>query len=1121
MPLPLLNDFFITQADSPHLVMGDYNYLLVILSMFLATVASFFALHFASVAQHIVIKKYKNIALISGSFIMAGGIWSMHFVGMLAFNMGHSISYDPLLTSISLLPAILASYATLKRLIRSNLSIWQLLVNGLFVGGGIGAMHYIGMAAMKMDVELKYDPSWFLLSLFIAVALAFVALSTHYYVKKIWTGLNQTWVSCISALIMGAAISGMHYAGMAGARFLSTDETEMSHLHHTTDSYLSLVVAIITLLLSILAANIASQLRYRQLLLEKTASEVRLKTTLDTAVDGIITIDSDGVVKEFNKAATVIFGWQEHEIIDQHFGVLFPDQYSDEFKGFLAKFRDTGEASIAGTEREIQAKNKNGHVFPIRLGVGRVDIPDSGTLFVGFITDISTRKSLEETIKKSEKQYSSLIKNIPGASFRCLMDKHWSTLFVSDAIYDVAGWSPTEFYDKTISFSALIHPEDVEAISLIMDNALRERKNHKLEYRLKHKQGHYVWVLENGSIIYNDEGIPEWIDGVILDISQRVEMENELRQAKAKAEASAESKASFLANMSHEIRTPMNAIIGFSDILLESETCADNKKHLAIISKSARSLLHLLNDILDSAKLEKNKLELDLRPFVLAHAIDNVISTLWLQAKSKGLELIFYIEPNLANAYLGAEERIRQVLMNIVGNAIKFTEKGYVKLTVSKRPDNQIRFSVKDSGIGIPSERLSHIFDPFTQADASMSRRFGGTGLGTSISKQLVTLMGGKIDVSSEVGVGSCFYFDLPLAEAAPPTAQSQVQRATISPKRVLLADDVEQNLTLLTILLKKYGHAIFTAKDGMDAIEQYKTIQPDIILMDIQMPNMDGLTATQIIRSYEKENQLKHTPIIALTANVLIEDKLDAKQAGMDGFANKPIDIDSLIIEMARVLGETPLHLDQNTMVLPSPYRQHINMDKGLSLWNDIPLYLDELSKFAHTHTNLVDRLTAYITKQQYAEAYALAHAVKGAAGNLALLNIAGCMTNIEHTVQMKDHAQALNEIQCLASALTYFFEELQWLIEKHSGHLEVHDTPQDGELSTTELIALIEGLILSAESGEVDDENTNLLIHNVTQDVKTQAIAVSKAFSNFEFDNAINHLISLKNLIAQEKSK
>lgn len=390
--------------DNAHLAMGDYNYLLVALSILLASVASFFALHFASIAQHIVIEKYKNIALVSGSFIMAGGIWSMHFVGMLAFNMGHGISYDPLLTALSLIPAILASYITLKRLIRSDLSIWQLLVNGVLVGGGIGAMHYIGMAAMEMDVELKYDPAWFLASLVIAVALAFIALSTHYYVRKVWANLSTKWVSCISALIMGAAISGMHYAGMAGARFISSGEAGMHHIQDSSNDELSFVVAIITLLLSILAANIASQLRYRQLLLEKTASEVRLKTTLDTAVDGIISIDSLGIIKEFNKAATKIFGWQEEEIINQHFGVLFPQKYTDEFNRSLAVFRDTGEVTIAGTEREIHAINKAGHVFPIRLGVGRVDIPDSGTLFVGFITDISTRKSLEETIKKSEKQ---------------------------------------------------------------------------------------------------------------------------------------------------------------------------------------------------------------------------------------------------------------------------------------------------------------------------------------------------------------------------------------------------------------------------------------------------------------------------------------------------------------------------------------------------------------------------------------------------------------------------------------------------------------------------------------------------------------------------------------------
>lgn len=1119
-----LNSFFVTQTSSGYLAVGDYNYLLVTLSILLASGASFFALHFASIAQHIVIEKYKSIALVSGSFIMAGGIWSMHFVGMLAFDMGHGISYDPLLTTLSLIPAILASYITLKRLIRSDLNIWQLFVSGVFVGGGIGTMHYIGMAAMRMDVELRYDPTWFLSSIVIAVLLAFIALSTHYYVRKIWANLSQKWVSCISALIMGGAISGMHYAGMAGARFISSGEAGMHHMQSSSNDTLSFVVAIITLLLSILAANIASQLRYRQLLLEKTASEVRLKTTLDTAVDGIISIDCNGIVKEFNKAATHIFGWQEADIINQHFGTLFPQKYSTEFDHFLEIFRTTGEVSIAGTEREIYAVNKNGHVFPIRLGVGKVDVPGSGTLFVGFITDISTRKSLEESIKKSEKQLSSLIKNIPGASFRCLMDEHWTTLFVSDAIYDVAGWSTSEFYDKTISFAELIHPDDQENVSLIMDQAVQERKTHKLEYRLRHKKGHYVWVLENGSIIYNEDGKPEWIDGVILDISQRIEMEDELRQAKAKAEASAESKASFLANMSHEIRTPMNAIIGFSDILLESEVSGENKKHLSIISKSARSLLHLLNDILDSAKLEKNKLELDMQAFVLANAIDTVISTLWLQARNKGLELNFHIEPDVAEAYLGAEERIRQVLMNILGNAIKFTEKGYVTLTVSKRQDGKIHFSVKDSGIGIAAERLKHIFDPFTQADASMSRRFGGTGLGTSISKQLVTLMGGEMHVTSEINVGTCFSFDLPLIEAEAPSNVKAPQLSIISPKRILLADDIEQNLTLLTILLKRHGHAIFFAKDGIDAVEQFKMIQPDIILMDIQMPNMDGLTATQIIRSFEKENQLAHTPIIALTANVLLEDKLDAQKAGMDGFANKPIDIQALTTEMARVLNEDPILLEQDDLsheILDRKSKQ-IHIEKGLSLWSEMPIYLTELSNFAEVNSNLIDRLKALLDNQEYQEAYALSHAIKGASGNLALLNISNCMASIEKAAQTKDSDQFLQCIECLASLLNCFFEELQLLIEKYSSNIDMlKETDTQDELSTQQLIELLDALIISADSGEVDDDNLDLLIRNTPQNMKAQAISASKAISNFEFDSAIYSLTSLKEWMTQEPAK
>ena len=1115
-----LSSFFIFQVDPSQIAVGSYNYQLVVLSIFLASSASFFALHFASVAQHIVIEKYKTIALTSGSFIMAGGIWSMHFVGMLAFNMGHSVSYDPLLTALSLIPAIWASYVTLKRLINSDLNIWQLLTSGVFVGSGIGAMHYIGMEAMQMTMQLKYDPIWFFASIVIAIALAFIALSTHYYVRKTWSNLGSKWVSCISALIMGAAISGMHYAGMAGARFIASGDEMIPHMQDTSNDYLSLVVAIITLLLSILAVNVASQLRYRQLLLEKTASEQRLKTTLDTAVDGIITVNSYGIIKEFNNAAINIFGWQEQEIIGQPFGVLFSPEYTDEYSASLEHFRNTGESQLTGKDREILAVHKDGHIFPIRLGVGRVDLLNEETLFVGFISDISARKSLEESIKKSEQQYSSLIRNIPGASFRCLMNEHWTTIFISDAIYDITGWKTDDFYQEAISLGQLLHPDDLDTVSATISEAEKEYKSYEIEYRLKHKNGHYVWVLENGSVIYNENGEAEWIDGVILDISQRVKMEDELRLAKKKAEESAESKASFLANMSHEIRTPMNSIIGFSDILLEADISGESKQHLATISKAARSLLHLLNDILDSAKLEKSKLELDIRPFLLANMVDTVISTLWLQARTKGLELNFHIEPNVANSYLGAEDRIRQVLMNILGNAIKFTEKGNVTLTISKLTNEDLRFTIEDTGIGIHQERLEHIFDPFTQADASMSRRFGGTGLGTSISKQLVNLMGGEIFVRSELGKGSCFHFDLPLQESETQPELESAQMPTISPKRILLADDIEQNLTLLTLLLKRYGHAIFIAHDGITAVEQFKEIKPDIILMDIQMPNMDGLTATQIIRSYEKEQSLAHTPIIALTANVLMEDKLDAQQAGMNGFANKPIDIQALIAEMARVLNETPttLHADQVHNISSNRQDQQIHMQKGLSLWRDLSVYLSELAIFTEQNSDLSKRLSAHLSAHDFTQLYTLAHAIKGTSSNLALITISKILATIERAAQDQNEQLCRNSINTLEIVFPLLLSELQELIENETNRAESKSQDDSGILTETQLLSLLETLIMAVESYEVDDDTINSLISGSPKHLKSQAVDIGESISNFNFEKAIETISAFKEQLIKE---
>ncbi len=1112
-----LNHFFILQQETGSFAIGQYNYLLVLLSLALASMASFFALHFASIAKYIVVEKYRKIALISGAFIMAGGIWSMHFVGMLAFDMGHSVSYDPVLTLISVIPCIFAAYVTLNKLIEPDLTLWQLLQSGVIVGGGIGTMHYIGMEAMEMHVDLKYDPWLFTTSIAVAVVLAFIALSTHYKIGKLFPTLSEKQVSAVSAFIMGLAISGMHYTGMAGAKFIPHGDMDMSAMSDNANSYLSLVVAIITLLLSILAANIASQLRYRQLLMEKTASEVRLKTTLDTAVDGIITIDSQGIIREFNRAAEKIFGWDEADILAHSIKQLFPKKYANEFEQALNSFRLHGTTVLTGSDREIEATHKNGTIFPVRLGIGRVEIPGQETLFVGFISDISARKQMEEAVKKSEKQYSSLIKNIPGATFRCLFDDDWSVIFVSEAIVELTGWNAQDFYDKKVTLAALLHPEDTNMIDQNLQIAIQQHRSYNIEYRLRHKKGHYIWVMENGTIIFNDDDKPEWIDGVLLDISDRVHMEDDLRLAKEKAEASAETKALFLANMSHEIRTPMNAIIGFSDILLESDVTPDNKKHLATISKSARSLLHLLNDILDSAKLEKNKLDLDIQVFELSAMVDTVISTLWLQAKSKGLDLNFQIAPDLAKAYRGAEDRIRQVLMNILGNAIKFTEQGSVTLTVTKQKDNQIRFQIEDTGIGIETSRLEHIFDPFTQADASMSRRFGGTGLGTSISKQLVQLMGGDIHVTSEIGIGSCFYFDLPL-EASTALPESKASHLPhITPKTILLADDIEQNLTLLTLILKRQGHVIEVAQDGHQAFTKYQSVAPDLVLMDIQMPNMDGLSATQAIRQFEQQNQRPRTPIIALTANVLMEDKVEAQQAGMDGFANKPIDVHALTMEMARVLSLDTSELEAANAVVDEQKTKQININKGLSLWMELPLYLSELNKFSEQHKQLIEQLNALLEQKQYQTIMALAHSIKGTSGNLALLCLSNNMAALEKEAKQQNAPAIQQLIDELINHFFDFNQELQSLQNEHQDELEEHTDQQDKNASDEPLLPLIEDLIEGVNLGEIDDDGLEKLLNQVPKSMKTHALEANKAVANFDFHSAMESLTAIKEMMSE----
>src|SRR5690606_12582032 len=415
------------------------------------------------------------------------------------------------------------------------------------------------------------------------------------------------------------------------------------------------------------------------------------------------------------------------------------------------------------------------------------------------------------------------------------------------------------------------------------------------------KQGNEVWLQATYNPILDANGVPVKVLKLATDITHRRHMEEELRTARDRAEQAAAARSLFLANMSHEIRTPMNAIIGFTELLLDSPLNEQQQRQLKTVHQSSSSLLGLLNDILDTAKLDKGAVELEKLDFSLAELCRQVCDNHQLSAHKKGLILSFEYAPELPEYFCGDPLRLRQILNNLIGNAVKFTERGQVQLQVSGRT-GAVRFDIRDTGIGIPADRLHSIFDPFAQADASMSRRFGGTGLGTTISHQLVELMHGTIEVQSTEGKGSTFTVVIPL-----PTGQQQILPVAadalpvLPPLRVLIADDVPQNLELLQLNLEKMGHQVITASDGASAVKAYQNHPIDLIIMDVQMPGMNGLEASRAIQQLEHASTGQVVPIIALTASVLDKDRQEARDAGMAGFATKPLNIPALVNEMAR----------------------------------------------------------------------------------------------------------------------------------------------------------------------------------------------------------------------------
>ena len=626
-----------------------------------------------------------------------------------------------------------------------------------------------------------------------------------------------------------------------------------------------------------------------------------------------IATDASGVIQIFNVGAERMLGYTAAEVMNK----ITPADISDP-QEVIARAKELstelGTAITPGFEAlvfkashgiediyELTYIRKDGSRFPAVVSVTALrDTQDAiiGYLLIG--TDNTARKQVEAEQKKLDQR-------LRDQQFytRSLIESNIDAVVTTDPagiITDInkemeALTGCTR--DELIGSPFKNHFTDPDRAESGIKLVLSEKKVTDFELTASARGGAQTVVSYNATTFYDRDRTLQGVFASARDVTERKRFESELQLAKAAAESASQTKSDFLASMSHEIRTPVNAIIGIADLLVKTPLSTEQRKYVDIFCRASDNLLDLINDILDLSKVEASQLELERTEFALLDLLEKVIEMLAVRAHQKGLSLVCDVAPEVLTNVVGDPTRLRQVLLNLLGNAIKFTEFGEVALRVTNGLDSSgqhaFQFAISDTGIGIPDEKLGAVFERFTQADSSTTRRYGGSGLGLTISKRLVELMGGRIWVQSRFGEGSVFSFAVPLEIWTGPLKQAALLAGTgaqppLRPLRILLVEDYPDNRTITLAYLQDTPYLVEVAENGLAAYKTFITKHFDVVLMDRQMPVMDGLTATRAIRKWEKENSRTPTPIIALTAAALKGDREECVAAGCTAYLTKPI---------------------------------------------------------------------------------------------------------------------------------------------------------------------------------------------------------------------------------------